>query len=118
MSSQKEIQLALQNLGIDVDSLSWTDLGTCSSIGLEFITGDGDIFFDLYEKNPNQAKATDSMCLRCPVTSECFNYGQDNQLTGVFGGFYLNRGDVDQSRNKHKTESIAKALAERIYDGL
>ena len=117
MSSQREMQQALQSLGIDADTLNWTDLGTCSSIDLEFVTGDGDIFFDLYEKNPNQARATDEMCLRCPVTQECFNYGQDNELTGVWGGFYLTKGDVDQSRNKHKSEEIVRQLSERIYDG-
>jgi hypothetical protein len=116
MSSQKEMQLALQNLGIDFDTLNWTDLGTCSTIDLLFITDDGDIFFDLYEKNSNQARATDEMCLRCPVTSECFNYGQDNELTGVWGGFYLVRGEVDAARNKHKSEEIVRQLSERIYD--
>jgi hypothetical protein len=118
MSSQREIQQALQNLGIDIDTLSWTDLGTCGSIDLQFITGELDIFFDLYEKNPNQARATDEMCRRCPVTSECFNYGQDNELTGVWGGFYLIKGEVDPARNKHKTEELTKELAKRIYDEL
>lgn len=118
MSSQREMQQALQDLGIDVDTLDWTDLGTCSSIDLEFVTGDGDIFFDLYEKNPNQAKVTDQICLRCPVTQECFNYGQDNELTGVWGGFYLTRGEPDSARNKHKDEEIVRKLSERIYDEL
>lgn len=118
MSSQREIQLALLNLGIDVDTLDWTDLASCNSIDREFITDTADIFFDLYEKDSNQAKATDEICLRCPVTSECFNYGQDNELTGVWGGFYLTRGDVDKSRNKHKDVDTTSKLAKRIYDEL
>jgi hypothetical protein len=115
MSSQRGRQLALADLGINTDTVNWADLGSCSTIDLELITGDGDIFFDLYEKKPGQARATDNICLRCPVIQECFNFGRGNELTGVWGGIYLTRGEIDQARNKHKTQEIIKALANKIY---
>ncbi len=116
MSSQREMQQTLQNLGINVDTLDWTDLASCRSTAPDLLTGEADIFFDKYEKDPNQARATDETCLRCPVTKECFEYGQDNDLDGVWGGFYLRKGALDPVRNKHKTEEIVRKLSHRIFD--
>jgi hypothetical protein len=116
MSSQRAIKQTLQSLGIDTETFDWSDLGSCRGIDPELISGDGDIFFDGYEKSESIARATDEVCLRCPVTRECFDYGQENELTGCFGGFYLNKGDVDSARNKHKSEEMVKKLSERIFD--
>jgi hypothetical protein len=115
MSSQREMRLTLQSLGIDVDALHWQDLATCSSVEIDLLSGSDDIFFDRYEKEDKVARATDEMCLRCPVTAECFFYGQEEELTGVWGGFYLTKGQVDSSRNKHKTKETVHRLSERIF---
>jgi hypothetical protein len=115
MSSQREMRQTLQSLGIDTETFDWSDLASCKIIDPELIRAEGDIFFDGYEKSESIAKATDEICLHCPVTKECFDYGQENELTGVWGGFYLNKGDVDRSRNKHKTEEVVKKLSERIF---
>jgi transcription factor WhiB len=115
MSSQKEMQQTLRNLGIDIETFDWIDIGSCSTIDPELITSDKDIFFDGYEKSSTVAKVTDEICARCPVTRQCFDYGQENGLTGCWGGFYLIKGEVDASRNKHKDEVIVKRLTEKIF---
>jgi hypothetical protein len=109
------MQQTLQKLGIDTETFDWSDLGSCRSINPTLISGNEDIFFDGYEKSESIAKATDEICLRCPVTKECFDYGQENELTGCWGGFYLNKGEVDSARNKHKTEKVVKDLSGRIF---
>jgi hypothetical protein len=116
MSSQREMRQTLRSLGIDTETFDWSDIGSCRIIDPELITAEGDIFFDGYEKSESIAKATDEICLRCPVTRECFDYGQENELTGCWGGFYLTKGEVDTSRNKHKTEETVKRLSERIFN--
>lgn len=115
MSYQNEMRQTLLNLGIDIETASWNSLSACRTIDLELITAENDIFYDAYEKTAEQAIVTDEICMRCPVTKECFEFGQDNELTGVFGGFYMERGQVKKERNKHKTEKVAKDLAERIF---
>lgn len=115
MSSQREMQLVLQSLGIDIETTGWQDLAYCNSMDPELITAKEDIFYDKYEKDENTRRATDQICLSCPVTAECFEYGQCNELTGVFGGFYLTNGEVDSSRNKHKTPEIISKLSKRIF---
>ncbi len=115
MSSQREMQLTLQSLGIDIDTTGWQDLAYCSSIDIDLLQGKDDIFFDKYEKDVNTRKQTDQICLSCPVTSECFEYGQSEGLTGVFGGFWLTNGEVDESRNNHKSPELVKLLSKRIF---
>lgn len=116
MSSQREMQQTLQSLGIDTERFDWSDMASCRDIDPELISPDTDIFFDGYEKSESIAKATDEICLHCPVTKECFDYGQENELTGCFGGFYLIKGEVDSARNKHKTEETVRKLSGRIFD--
>jgi hypothetical protein len=118
MSSQKETPPTLQSLGIDVQSFDWSDLATCREVDPVLITANNDIFFDGYEKSDSVAKATDQICLRCPVVQQCFDYGQVNELTGCWGGFYLNKGAIDSTKNKHKTEEVVRQLSGRIFDNV
>lgn len=106
----------LQSLGIDLETASWQDMATCKSIDLELITAENDIFYDSYEKNPQQAIQTDQTCFNCPVTKECFFFGQDNELTGTFGGFYMEKGIVKPERNRHKTRKVAEDLTRKIFE--
>ena len=116
MSSQSEMRQVLLALGIDVETASWQSLAACRTIDLNLITAENDIFYDSYEKSPGQAKQTDQTCVNCPVTKECFFFGQDNELTGVFGGFYLEKGIVKKERNKHKTQEVVRELSRKIFD--
>lgn len=116
MSSQSEMQQLLQSLGINLETASWQDLATCKDIDRNLITADNDIFYDSYEKNPQQAIQTDEICLNCPVTKECFFFGQDHELTGTFGGFYMEKGTAKPERNRHKTDKIAQELARKIFE--
>lgn len=114
MTLEAEMQAIIRSLGIDLDTFEWQELAFCRNIDPAFITAENDIFYDKYEKDSKAAIQTDQMCLHCPVAAECFDYGQYNMLTGVFGGFYLIKGQVDKSKNKHKTPEIVKLLAEKL----
>lgn len=90
-------------LGKDRIDISWRDLGACS--GLNINSPDEDIFYNLYEESETKAKVTDEICMSCPVIRECYIYGRENKLEGVWGGVYLNpQGKVDRAKNRHKTE--------------
>lgn len=116
MSSQSELLQVLHGLGIDLETAGWEDLAACKTIDRAFITAEHDIFYDLYEKNPKQAVQTDEICLNCPVTRQCFEFGTDNELTGVFGGFYLEKGQAKPERNRHKTRKVAEDLTRKIFN--
>lgn len=100
----------LEQLGIDPKTFSWHKLANCQNMKIND-------FFDKYEaKNKNWARQIDEICVHCPVTKECFLTGIENKETGVWGGFYLDRGEVDPIKNAHKTEKMVKDLSARIYD--
>jgi len=100
----------LEQLGIDPKTFVWQELAGCNGMPT-------DLFFDKYEERNNKRRAVqiDNICLHCPVTKECFFAGVEGQETGVWGGFYLDRGEVDRSKNAHKTEDIVRELSARIY---
>lgn len=92
----------LDELGIDPESFEWNDLALCRNIEIE--GPETDAFFDQYESDEEAAKATDQMCLHCPVIRECFFAGSQGQQ-GVWGGVYWNgAGKPDKNKNSHKTE--------------
>src|SRR5688572_2305796 len=61
-------------------------------------------FYEGYESEPELANLVDGICLSCPVIKGCFTYGTTTGQTGVHGGVYLNRGNIDPIRNAHKSE--------------
>lgn len=71
-------------------------------------------FFEGYESEPELAKLVDGICKDCPVIKECFEFGTTTGQSGVFGGVYLNRGNIDHIRNAHKTEDDWAELTEKI----
>jgi hypothetical protein len=101
----------LDGLGIDPTDFEWHDLAACKGYPWK----DRDPFFEEYEKNNVVAKQIDDLCASCPVTKECFFFGNKTKSTGVFGGFYMQNGEVVGNKNAHKSQEIAKTLAERIY---
>lgn len=96
----------LEMLGVDPDNMVWSDLATCRGIAVP------DLFFDIYEQDVESAKATDQMCLHCPIIAKCFIEGVAEQSTGCWGGVYLAAGEVDMQRNAHKTPDTWHRLEE------
>jgi hypothetical protein len=75
----------------------WKDEAAC--LGL-----DTNIFFDKYEDNVDIRPIVDSMCQRCPVSKTCFAVGVSGKEYGVWGGVFLEIGNISREFNKHKTK--------------
>ena len=75
----------------------WKDDALC--LGLETNT-----YFDKYEDDPQSRPIVDSMCMSCPVAKTCFSVGISGKEWGVWGGVYLEGGDVSREFNNHKTK--------------
>jgi len=76
---------------------SWTKKALCLNM-------DTNMFFEKYEENPDVSLAVDIMCNRCPVQRKCFSYGITNKEIGVWGGVYLENGEISKDFNLHKEE--------------
>lgn len=101
----------LEELGVDQKSLRWEDLALCQNSPIDW-------FFKDYETDTTHAQQVDEMCLACPVSGACFKKGSGNE-SGVWGGFYLEKGKIDKARNAHKTSETESALKRKIaeYEG-
>lgn len=97
----------LNDLGVDKDDLDWWHLSVCRGM-------DTNLFYDKYENDSNIAKSIDEACMSCPVIKMCFDSGVNNKEHGVWGGVYLNSGDIDKSKNLHKTKESWNRL--KSYD--
>ena len=75
----------------------WKDKAAC--LGL-----DTNIFFDKYEEDVNTRPIVDSICQRCPVSKVCFANGVSGKEYGVWGGVFLELGNISREFNKHKTK--------------
>ena len=71
---------------------------------------DTNLFYDTYEVDTNLAKGIDRACLSCPVIAICYKNGIENNEYGVWGGVYLSSGEIDKSKNLHKTSDTWKKL--------
>jgi hypothetical protein len=60
-------------------------------------------FFDTYEEDPESRAVIDQVCRSCPVMRTCFASAVSKKETGVWGGIYLERGDISKEFNRHKT---------------
>jgi len=107
MQYQENIRNILKQLGVDPELLRWQHLASCAGM-------DVDYFFDDYEST--KARQIDEVCAGCPVIKECFRRGTETKEMGVWGGFYLDGGQVSKKKNSHKTEAMVKKLSGRIYD--
>lgn len=85
----------LEQLGVDEDDLIWQDLAKCSGV-------DPSWFFEGYEQDNFIATNVDKMCKACLVRQNCEDFGIQNKETGVWGGWYLDRGKIDTRFNAHK----------------
>jgi hypothetical protein len=76
----------------------WKDDASC--LGLE-----NNLFFDKYEEDSNLRIAIDSICSSCPVVKQCFAVGVSGKEWGVWGGVYLESGEISREFNNHKDKA-------------
>lgn len=75
----------------------WKDEALC-------LGSETNMFFDTYEDQENVRSFVDSLCRTCPVAKTCFAVGISGKEWGVWGGIYLEGGEVSKEFNKHKTK--------------
>lgn len=75
----------------------WKDDGSC--LGLET-----NLFFDTYEENEEIRPNVDLLCRQCPVARTCFANGVSGKEWGIWGGIYLESGEISREFNRHKTK--------------
>lgn len=75
----------------------WKDEAKC--LGL-----DTNIFFDTYEEDESFRSGVDKICLSCPVKRVCFANGVAGKEWGVWGGVFLEGGEISREFNKHKAK--------------
>lgn len=76
----------------------WKDNAAC--LGLE-----NNLFFDKYEEDVNVRPIVDSVCAACPVKKTCFAVGVSNKEWGVWGGIYLENGEISREFNNHRNKN-------------
>lgn len=81
-----------------MDRHSWKDEARCLGF-------DTNIFFDKYEEDETLRPAIDKLCSKCPVRKVCFAVGISSKETGVWGGVYLDGGEISSEFNSHKDKS-------------
>jgi hypothetical protein len=75
----------------------WKDESKCLNL-------DTNIFFDKYEEEESLRPAIDKMCSSCSVRKVCFATGISGKEWGVWGGIYLEGGEISREFNKHKSK--------------
>jgi hypothetical protein len=65
---------------------------------------DTNLFFDKYEEEESLRSSIDSLCKQCPVKRTCFANGISGKEWGVWGGIYLEGGEISKEFNNHKTK--------------
>jgi hypothetical protein len=61
-------------------------------------------FFDIYEEQVETRASVDSLCQGCSVAKECFAVGVSGKEWGVWGGVYLEGGEISREFNNHKSK--------------
>ena len=75
----------------------WKDNAKC--LGIET-----NVFFDKYEDDSAVRPIVDSLCSGCPVAKACFANGVSGKEWGIWGGIYLETGEISKEFNNHKTK--------------
>jgi hypothetical protein len=76
----------------------WKDNALC----LEY---DTNLFFDKYEDDELLRPAIDKLCSMCPVLKMCFAVGVSQKEWGIWGGVFLEGGQISKEFSKHKSKS-------------
>jgi hypothetical protein len=77
----------------------WKDDATCFDY-------DTNIFFEKYEDDLDLRLGIDNLCMGCPVMKKCFSVGVSQKEWGVWGGVYLESGELSREFNRHKTKKV------------
>lgn len=85
--------------------LKWYHLSVCQGMDTEY-------FYDRYEGDTTVAETMDGICMSCPVRRLCLKEGVDNKEYGLWGGWFLYAGRVDEQRNAHKTDAVIEMLGD------
>lgn len=75
----------------------WKDDALC-------LGSDTNLFFDIYEEQPESRSFVNSLCLSCPVAKKCFAVGISGKEWGIWGGIYLEGGEISKEFNSHRTK--------------
>ena len=75
----------------------WKDNGAC-------FDSDTNLFFDHYEDNELVRVSIDALCKSCPVQKTCFANGVSGKEWGVWGGIYLENGEISREFSRHRTK--------------
>ncbi len=75
----------------------WKDNALC-------LGSDTNDYFDTYEEKPETREFIDSLCRTCPVARTCFANGVSGKEWGIWGGVYLQDGEISKEFNNHKTK--------------
>lgn len=78
-----------------MDRHEWKDDAKC--LGM-----DTNVFFDKYEDRESLRPAVEKLCSSCPVRKECFAVGVSQKEWGVWGGVYIENGQLSREFNKHR----------------
>lgn len=78
---------------------NWKDSSSCKNYDTNF-------FFDRYEEDIQFRSAIDKLCDECPLVKHCFAVGISQKEWGVWGGIYLENGNISKEFNKHRTKSM------------
>jgi hypothetical protein len=76
----------------------WKDKAACYEY-------DTNIFFDKYEEEEALRPAVDKLCSTCSVAKTCFAVGVSTKEWGVWGGIYLEGGQISKEFNSHRTSN-------------
>jgi hypothetical protein len=75
----------------------WKDEASCKGF-------DTELFFDKYEEDLELRPAIDELCFHCPVVKQCFAVGVSSKEWGIWGGVYLEGGDISREFNNHRSK--------------
>lgn len=75
----------------------WKDEATC-------LGSDTNLYFDKYEDDPLIRPIIDDLCKACPVAKRCFAVGISGKEWGVWGGVFLEGGEISREFNNHKSK--------------
>lgn len=75
----------------------WKDDARCQGL-------DTNLFFDKYEENESLRLGVEQICKECPVRRTCFAVGISGKEWGVWGGVYIENGNISKEFAKHKTK--------------
>jgi hypothetical protein len=76
----------------------WKDEASCLNL-------ETNLYFEEYEDNVDLRNGIDSICMQCPVRKTCFANGISGKEWGVWGGVYLEGGEISREFNRHKSKS-------------